>query len=296
MNISMFAGLSSTSSAFLSAIFAPDMKQGQIAAKNLFKILDYEPIIDSNCDSGEKQPISGAIAFEDVTFKYPSRDLYSLSNVSFEIPAGSTFAIVGTTGSGKSTIIQLLLRFYDATEGSVKFDGKDIKDFNICHLRSQIAIVSQEPVLFTGSITSNIAYGIEASEEEVRKAAEQAEALPFILNHPDGFSREVGLRGSHLSGGEKQRVAIARAIIRKPKLLILDEATSALDSDTEAKVMEILEELMQGRTSVVVAHRIKTVSTMNQIAVISNGELLELGTFDQLMEKKGCFYSLAMQR
>jgi ATP-binding cassette subfamily B (MDR/TAP) protein 1 len=279
----------------LSALFAPDIKQGQIAAKNLFK-MDYEPIIDPNSDCGDKQPISGAIVFDEVSFTYPSRDLYSLYNVSFEIPAGSTFAIVGTTGSGKSTIIQLLLRFYDVTEGSVKFDGKDIKDFNIRHLRSQIAIVGQEPVLFTGSITSNIAYGIEASEEEVRKTAEQAQALPFILNHPDGFSREVGLRGSRLSGGEKQRIAIARAIIRKPKLLILDEATSALDSETESKIGDILGGLMQGRTCVVVAHRIKTVSAMNQIAVLSNGELLELGSFNELMEKKGFLYSLAMQR
>ena len=130
----------------------------------------------------------------------------------------------------------------------------------------------------------------------MRKAAEQAQALPFILNHPDGFSREVGLRGSRLSGGEKQRIAIARAIIRKPKLLILDEATSALDSDTEAKLTYILGGLMQGRTTVVVAHRIKTVSTMDQIAVLSNGELLELGSFNELMEKKGFLYSLAMQR
>ena len=280
----------------MSGLFAPDLKQGQVAAKNVFKILDYESPIDPSSQSGDKQPITGTISFDAVSFKYPSRDLYSLSNVSFEIPAGSTFAIVGTTGSGKSTIIQLLLRFYDATEGAVKFDGKDIKDFNIRTLRSQIAIVGQEPVLFTGSITDNIAYGIEASEEEVRKAAEQAQALPFILNHPDGFSREVGLRGSRLSGGEKQRVAIARAIIRKPKLLILDEATSALDSDTEAKLVDILGGLMHSRTCVVVAHRIKTVATMDQIAVLSNGELLELGTFNGLMEKKGFLYSLAMQR
>jgi ATP-binding cassette subfamily B (MDR/TAP) protein 1 len=296
MNISLFAGLLGTSSILMSGLFAPDIKQGQIAAKNVFKILDYESLIDPSSESGDKDGIRGAITFDDVSFKYPSRDQCSLSNVSFEIPAGSTFAIVGTTGSGKSTIIQLLLRFYDASEGSVKFDGKDIRNFNICHLRNQIAIVGQEPVLFTGSVASNIAYGIEASEEEVRKAAEQAQALPFILNHPDGFSREVGLRGSRLSGGEKQRVAIARAIIRKPKLLILDEATSALDSDTEAKVVDILGGLMQGRTCVVVAHRIKTVSTMNQIAVLSNGELLELGTFNELMEKKGFLYSLAMQR
>jgi len=296
MNISMFAGIAGTSSAFLSSIFAPDIKQGQIAAKNLFKILDYEPTIDPNSDSGVKQSVSGAISFDEVSFKYPTRELYSLSNVSFEIPAGSTFAIVGTTGSGKSTIIQLLLRFYDASEGSVKFDGKDIKDFNIRHLRSQIAIVGQEPVLFTGSITSNIAYGIEVSEEQVRKAAEQAQALSFILNHPDGFSREVGLRGSRLSGGEKQRIAVARAIIRRPKLLILDEATSALDTETETKLTDILGGLMQGRTTVVVAHRIKTVSTCDQIAVLWNGELLELGSFNELMEKKGFLYSLAMQR
>jgi len=296
MNISLFAGLLGTTSILMSGLFAPDIKQGQVAAQSIFSILDYESTIDPNSENGDKEGITGTIRFDDVSFKYPSRDQCSLSNVSFDIPAGSTFAIVGTTGSGKSTIIQLLLRFYDASEGSVKFDGKDIKDFNIRHLRSQIAIVGQEPVLFTGSITSNIAYGIEVSEEQVHKAAEQAQALSFILNHPDGFSREVGLRGSRLSGGEKQRIAIARAIIRKPKLLILDEATSALDSDTEAKLTDILGGLIQGRTTVVVAHRIKTVSTMDQIAVLSNGELLELGSFNELMEKKGFLYSLAMQR
>ena len=296
MNISLFAGLFGTSSILMSGLFAPDIKQGQIAAKNLFKILDYESVIDPSSEEGDKQAITGAIRFDEVTFKYPCRDTCSLSSVSFSIPAGSTFAIVGTTGSGKSTIIQLLLRFYDTSEGLIMFDDKDIRAFNVRHLRSQIAIVGQEPVLFTGTIASNIAYGIEANEEEIRTAAEQAQALEFIVNHPDGFQREVGLRGSRLSGGEKQRVAIARAIIRKPKLLILDEATSALDSDTEAKLVNILGGLMQGRTCVVVAHRIKTVATMDQIAVLSNGELLELGSFQELMEKKGFLYSLAMQR
>ena len=296
MNIALFAGMSGTSSVFLSVIFAPDLKHGQTAAKNLFKILDYEPTIDSNSANGLKTALTGAISFEDVSFKYPTREIYSLSNVCFSIPAGSTFAIVGTTGSGKSTIIQLLLRFYDATEGFVKFDGVDIRDFNVKDLRSQIAIVGQEPVLFTGSVRSNIAFGIEASEEDIRRAAEQAQALPFISNHPDSFNREVGLRGSHLSGGEKQRVAIARAVIRKPKLLILDEATSALDSDTEAKLVDILGGVMRNCTCVIVAHRIKTIATMDQIAVLSNGELLEIGSFGELMEKKGSLYSLAMQR
>jgi ABC-type multidrug transport system fused ATPase/permease subunit len=230
-----------------------------------------------------------------VSFKYPTRDQFSLSDVSFTIPAGSTFAIVGTTGSGKSTIIQLLLRLYDVTEGSIQVDHRDIQDYNVRHLRNQIAIVGQEPVLFSGSISSNIAYGIDASEEAICKAAEQAQALAFIQAHPDGFARDVGIRGSRLSGGEKQRIAIARAIIRSPKVLILDEATSALDSDTEAKLAEIMQEVMAGRTCVVVAHRIKTISNMDKIAVLSNGELLELGGFNELMEKKGFLYSLAKQ-
>ena len=296
MNVALFTAMNGTFSVFISAIFAPDMKQGQTAAKNLFRILDYEPGIDTKGENGCKEMEDGSVRFENVTFKYPTRDMYSLSDVSFTIPSGSTFAIVGTTGSGKSTIIQLLLRFYDTTEGSISVSNHDIKDYNVRYLRSQIAIVGQEPVLFSGSIQSNIAYGVEASEAEVEVAAEQAQALTFIRNHPDGFGREVGLRGSHLSGGEKQRVAIARAIIRKPKILILDEATSALDSDTEAKLVDILQGVMVGKTCIVVAHRIKTIANMDQIAVLGNGELLEMGRFAELMEKQGFLYSLAKQR
>jgi len=296
MNISLYSAMNGTFTIFLSAVFAPDLKQGQEAAKSLFRILDYEPKIDPNSDEGCKEPISGAITFNNVTFKYPTRDVFSIFDLSFTIPAGSTFAIVGTTGSGKSTITQLLLRLYDTTEGSVLIDNRNIKDYNVRWLRSQIAVVGQEPVLFSGSISTNIAYGVEASEAEIRTSAEQAQALDFIQSHPDGFSRDVGLRGSHLSGGEKQRVAIARAIIRKPKILILDEATSALDSDTEAKLVEIMRGLMVGRTCVVVAHRIKTIASMDQIAALYNGELLEIGNFKELMEKQGFLYSLAKQR
>ena len=203
---------------------------------------------------------------------------------------------MGTTGSGKSTVIQLLLRFYDATLGAVLIDNQNIRDYNIRSLRGQIAIVGQEPVLFSGSISSNIAYGLEASESEIRLAATRAQGISFIEAHPEGFQREVGLRGTRLSGGEKQRVAIARAIIRNPKILILDEATSALDSDTETRLVDVLKEIMVGRTCVVVAHRIKTISTMDQIAVVSNGNLIELGSFSGLMDKKGFLYSLAKQR
>ena len=295
MNVALFSAMNGSFSLFLSAVFAPDMKQGQEAAKSLFKILDYEAEIDCNSQSGCEEAIAGSITFSNVSFKYPTRDQFSLSDVSFTVPAGSTFAIVGTTGSGKSTIIQLLLRLYDVTEGSIQVDRRDIQDYNVRHLRNQIAIVGQEPVLFSGSISSNIAYGIDASEEAICKAAEQAQALAFIQAHPDGFARDVGIRGSRLSGGEKQRIAIARAIIRTPKVLILDEATSALDSDTEAKLAEIMREVMVGRTCVVVAHRIKTISNMDKIAVFSNGELLEIGGFKELMERKGFLYSLAKQ-
>ena len=295
MNVSLFAALSGTSSIFLSGIFAPDMKQGQQAAKNLFQILDYEPSIDASSASGEKASITGAIRFDDVSFSYPTRDIRALAHVSFTAPAGSTFAIVGTTGSGKSTVIQLLLRFYDVSEGAVYFDNTNIKDINIRHLRSQIGIVSQEPVLFSGSIATNIAYGYQASDEEIHQAAEQAQALTFIDSH-EGFSREVGIRGTRLSGGEKQRIAIARAIVRKPKILILDEATSALDSDTEAKISDVLRGVMMGRTCVLVAHRIKTIANMDQIMVLSNGNLIEMGSFNELMEKKGFLFSLAKQQ
>lgn len=239
--------------------------------------------------------LNGEIEFENVVFSYPMRNYKALNDLSIKIEPGSSFGIIGRTGSGKSTIMQLILRFYDVSSGTIKIDGVDIRDYNIRWLRSQIGSVSQEPVLFSGSIKDNISYGFNSTYEEIYQAAEQAQPLEFIKSHPRGFERNVGLKGTKLSGGQKQRIAIARAIIRDPKILLLDEATSALDPKTDQNLLDILFNLMRGRTCITIAHRLKTVSDVNRLVVLDFGKLIETGTPQELMEKRGYFYSIMSQ-
>jgi ATP-binding cassette subfamily B (MDR/TAP) protein 1 len=288
--------MSGSDAFFIAGVYAPDLKQGVDAAKKIFKILDYVPKIDIDNPAGVKNvSLKGEIEIQNVVFNYPMRNYKALNDVSFKIEAGQSFGVIGRTGSGKSTIMQLLLRFYDVKAGSIKIDGIDIKDYNIRWLRSQISIVSQEPVLFTGSISDNIRYGYDATDVEVYEAAEKAQALNFINDHPRGFERNVGMKGTKLSGGQKQRIAIARAIIRNPKILLLDEATSALDPKTEQELLNILAEIMRGRTSITIAHRLKTVSDVDRLVVFDNGKLIEIGTPQELIAQKGYFYSLMSQ-
>ena len=295
MNVAIFAAITGTSSIFLSGIFAPDVKQGQTAAKNLFKLLDYTPKLDVNSEEGCREPVQGAIEFQDVSFAYPSRELEVLSGVSFRVPKGSTLAVVGTTGSGKSTILQLLLRFYDLRSGAILVDGRNIKDFHLRSLRAAFSIVSQEPVLFSGSIKDNIAMGAQVSFDTIRQAAFQAQAATFIESSEEGYEREVGAKGARLSGGEKQRVAIARALVRNAPVLLLDEATAALDSGTELALLQSLRSALTGRTCIAIAHRVKTISDFDQIAVLSQGRVLELGTYRELCDLGGYFDSLLHQ-
>lgn len=234
----------------------------------------------------------GEIVFKNVSFNYPSRpDFAVLRDVSFNIKPGETVALVGSSGSGKSTIASLILRFYDPIGGHIIIDGQDTRARSLTELRHQIALVPQDVILFAGSIRDNIAYGRpDASVAEIEEAARKANALDFILSFPDQFNTLVGERGIQLSGGQRQRIAIARAVLKDPAILILDEATSSLDSESEHLVQEALDKLMVGRTSVVIAHRLSTIRNADQIIVLQNGEIQEAGTHQELILNEGGLY------
>jgi ABC-type multidrug transport system fused ATPase/permease subunit len=243
---------------------------------------------------GEEKPtITGKVEFKNVRFHYPQRpDVEVLKSINLKAEPNETIALVGSSGAGKSTIASLLLRFFETSEGQLCFDDVDNKNIDIEHLRSNMALVPQEVILFAGTIYDNIAYGKpEASDEEVKKASQQANALEFINSFPEGFNTQVGDRGIQLSGGQKQRIAIARALLKNPTILILDEATSALDSESEKLVQEALETLMKGRTSFVIAHRLSTIRSADKIYVIENGQVAEQGKHDELLNISGGIYA-----
>lgn len=241
--------------------------------------------------------LHGKIEFKDVRFAYPQRpDVEVLKGLSFEAQPGETIALVGSSGAGKSTISSLLLNYYTIRDGAILFDNNSIDTIEVKNLRSQMAIVPQEVILFSGTIRENIAYGNpDATEEEIREATRQANAFDFIESFPDKFNTEVGDRGIQLSGGQKQRIAIARAVLKDPAILILDEATSALDSESEKLVQEALDKLMVGRTSIVIAHRLSTIRKADKIIVIDNGKVVESGKHEVLMEIENGIYSNLMQ-
>ncbi|KAG6385547.1 hypothetical protein SASPL_154383 [Salvia splendens] len=276
-----------------------DISRGSSAVRSVFAILDrqsqIEPDNTYNKDDVRKG-IRGRVELKKVVFAYPSRpEQLILKGLSLKISAGTTVALVGQSGSGKSTIISLIERFYDPMNGSVWIDDKDIRDYNVRALRSHIALVSQEPTLFAGTIYENIAYGeTSARESEIRKAAMMANAHEFISGMKDGYETYCGERGAQLSGGQKQRIALARAILKDPAILLLDEATSALDSVSESLVQEALEKMMVGRTCIVVAHRLSTIHKANSIAVIKDGKLVEQGSHSDLMAigNRSSYFSL----
>lgn len=243
----------------------------------------------------EVPKLHGDIVYNNVAFSYPTRtDIQVLNDISFTVSAGEKVALVGPSGAGKSTIIQLLMRYYDVSGGSITVDGKDIRDMNLTTLRSNIGIVPQEVLLFGGTIRENIAYGRpEATEAEIVEAARKANAYDFIKSFPEGFETLVGERGIKLSGGQRQRVAIARAILKNPVILILDEATSALDSESEQLVQQAMHELMQNRTTIVIAHRLATIRKVDKILVIDGGEIVEEGSHSMLsMNPEGIYANL----
>jgi ABC transporter fused permease/ATP-binding protein len=256
-------------------------------------------IIDENAETIEltqtaivQQKLKGNVVFESVEFAYPSRsEITVLKNISFVAESGEQIAVVGPSGAGKSTLVSLLFRFYDPQKGAIIIDGKNIKEYPLTYLRSQMAVVPQDVILFGGTIRENIAYGKpNATLEEIIEAARKANAHEFIETFPEKYDTPVGERGIKLSGGQRQRIAIARAVLKDPAILILDEATSSLDSESERLVQEALEKLMKGRTSIVIAHRLSTIKAADKIAVIDKGEVAEMGSHEQLMKKEKGIY------
>ncbi|XP_060103685.1 LOW QUALITY PROTEIN: ATP-binding cassette sub-family B member 5 [Heteronotia binoei] len=269
------------------------------AAYEVYKIINKPRAIDSSSKEGFKpDTLRGKIEFKNVHFSYPSRpDTQILKGLNLKIQPGKTIAFVGSSGCGKSTTIQLLQRFYDPNEGEITIDGHDIRTFNIKWMRENIGIVSQEPVLFATTIAGNIRYGREdVTDADIEEAAKEANAYDFVSKLPDKFNTMVGERGAQLSGGQKQRIAIARALARNPKILLLDEATSALDTQSESIVQAALDKARTGRTTIVIAHRLSTIKTADVIAGFDKGVLVEQGTHNELMERKGIYYALVMQQ
>ncbi|MCD7468272.1 mitochondrial metallopeptidase [Datura stramonium] len=280
----MIGGLALGQSAPSMTAFA----KARVAAAKIFRIIDHKPSVDKNAQTGlELDSVSGQLELKSVDFSYPSRpEIKILNNFNLIVPAGKTIALVGSSGSGKSTVVSLIERFYDPTSGQLLLDGNDIKTLKLKWLRQQIGLVSQEPALFATSIKENILLGRpDATLIEIEEAARVSNAHSFIIKLPDGFDTQVGERGLQLSGGQKQRIAIARAMLKNPAILLLDEATSALDSESEKLVQEALDRFMIGRTTLVIAHRLSTIRKADLVAVLQQGSVSEIGSHDELMSK-----------
>lgn len=274
-----------------SSLYA-QLQEAAGAARRIFDLLDEVPEIADKLGARILARARGSIRFENVSFAYPDAQ-HVLHDIDLEIESGEMLALVGPSGAGKSTMFNLIPRFYDPTSGCISMDGVDIRSIMLESLRSQIGIVPQETQLFSGTIRENLRYGkLDATDPDLEAAAQAANAEEFIANLSNGLDTVVGERGVKLSGGQRQRIAIARAILKNPRILLLDEATSSLDSESERLVQEALDRLMQGRTSIVIAHRLSTVQHANRIAVLDTGHLVEIGTHDQLIECDGLYARL----
>ena len=273
-----------------------DLQRAAGAAERLAELSAEPPaIVEAANPRPLPKPLSGSVRFEGVSFRYPTRpESLALDRFDLAVAPGETVAIVGPSGAGKTTVFNLLLRFYDPESGTIRIDGVDIRDLCFADLRSALAIVPQEPVLFTASVAENIHYGRpDASDAEVRAAAETASALAFIEALPHGFATDLGARGVRLSGGQRQRIAIARAVLRNPAILLLDEATSALDAESELAVQQALDRLMKGRTTLVIAHRLATVQKADRIVVVNHGQVVDVGRHAELIRRDGLYARLA---
>ncbi|PHM40190.1 fused lipid transporter subunits of ABC superfamily: membrane component/ATP-binding component [Xenorhabdus mauleonii] len=267
-------------------------QRGMAACQTLFSILDLEQEKDDG--KLEVKKAKGDIEFRDVTFSYPTKDQPALKKISMTIPAGKTIALVGRSGSGKSTIANLLTRFYDVNEGQITLDGHDLREYTLASLRNQIALVSQNVHLFNDTVANNIAYACEGkfSREEIERAAEMAYAMDFIKKMDNGLDTMIGENGVLLSGGQRQRIAIARALLRDTPILILDEATSALDTESERAIQAALDELQKNRTALVIAHRLSTIENADEIIVIEDGNIIERGNHITLLGHEGAYAQL----
>ena len=268
------------------------LTQSIASMDRVFEFIDEKYDIEDGPDSIECKNVQGHIVFDHVDFSYNDGDEV-LKDVNLDVQKGETVALVGMSGGGKSSLVSLLPRFYDVTGGKIELDGTDIRQFKVRTLRDKIGMVLQDNILFSESVKENILLGNPiATDEEVVEAAKAANAHDFIMNLPDGYDTKVGERGVKLSGGQKQRIAIARVFLKNPPIIVLDEATSALDLESEQLIQEALEKLAKDRTTFIVAHRLSTITHANRIVLIEYGEIVEMGTHEQLMDLKGHYYKL----
>ncbi|GAF12241.1 lipid A export ATP-binding/permease protein MsbA [Bacillus sp. JCM 19045] len=264
--------------------------QSKASGERLLEILDEPERSNGPEQTGAYRKLAGEVSFKNVDLRYNNKSKNALTNITIHAPVGSTIGLVGATGAGKSSIIQLILRFYEKTGGEIVIDGKPIEEYDVKELRQNVGIVLQQTFLFSSSIRDNLAYGNpNASMEEIIEAAKRADAHEFIDSLPDGYNTVLGERGLGLSGGQKQRIAIARAMIMNPSILVLDDSTSAVDMQTETKIQKAMKEIMQGRTTFIIAHRISSVKHCDQIYVLDDGELEQQGTHEQLLQKHGLY-------
>ncbi|MEQ8478138.1 ABC transporter ATP-binding protein [Fulvivirga sp.] len=289
--LAIFSQIISPAKAFSQGLSG--VQKGIVSGERIFSVIDKVPAIQNKPNAYVIDGFNESLKFENVSFSYDN-DNQVLKNINLEIQKGKTIALVGQSGGGKSTLADLIPRFYDVTGGDIKIDGHSLKDCNIDSIRKQMGIVTQESILFNDTIFNNIAFGLENTrEEDVINAAKIANAHNFIIELENGYQTNIGERGMKLSGGQRQRISIARAVLKNPPILILDEATSALDSESEMLVQEALANLMKNRTSIVIAHRLSTIQHADKIVVIQNGEILERGKHDELLAKDGVYKKLS---
>ena len=267
------------------------VKKGNSAAERVLEILETENPIAEKPNAISKNTFDSDVSLNNISFKY--EDEYVLQNFNLKVLKGTTVALVGQSGSGKSTIANLVTRFYDVNEGSISIDGTDIKDFKKESLRGLLGLVTQDSILFNETVRNNISLGKEnASDEEIIEAAKIANAHDFIMELPNGYNTNIGDSGNKLSGGQKQRLSIARAVLKNPPIMILDEATSALDTESERLVQDALEKMMRNRTSIVIAHRLSTIQNANTIVVLQKGKIVEQGSHAELLAANGVYKNL----
>lgn len=262
------------------------------ALRRVFDMMDQKITIYDNENARSLAEMNGHMVFQNVSFKYDGADNYAIKNISLDVKPGTIVSLMGASGSGKTSLVNLLLRFYDATEGSIIIDGFNIRDISLSSIRDHIRLVSQEPMLFSGTLAENIKYGDpEASPRRIMEAAASADIHDFIMSLPAKYETEIGEAGVSLSGGQKQRMAIAMALLTSPSILILDDSTSALDAKTEAKIRKTLESVILGKTAFVITHRTSTAMKADMIVVLDNGRIIEQGVHDELMDKRGFYYN-----